>query len=97
VRVLPLVLERCSLTCQNVRMNTEPEVVLYTRPGCHLCELAAQMLVAAGACWREIDIEGEPELVGRYGLFVPVLRSATDGRDLRFPFDAESLARFLDG
>ena len=90
-------LERRSLTCQNVRMKTEPEVILYTRPGCHLCELAAQMLAAAGARWREIDIESEPELVGRYGLFVPVVRSAPDGRELRFPFDAERLARFLDG
>jgi glutaredoxin len=76
-------------------MKTEPEVILYSRPGCHLCELAAQMLAAAGARWREIDIDGDPDLAGRYGLRIPVVRIETTGRELEFPFDADSLARFL--
>jgi hypothetical protein len=77
-------------------MKTEPEVILYSRPGCHLCELAARMLAVAGVRWREIDIDGDPGLAGRYGLRIPVVRIETAGRELEFPFDADSLARFLE-
>lgn len=78
-------------------MKTASEVVLYSRPDCHLCELAAQMLDAADVTWREIDIDGDPELAARYGLLIPVVRIGTTGRELGFPFDAERLLRFLEG
>jgi len=90
-------LERRSVTCQNARMKTDPEVILYSRPGCHLCEVVAGMLDARGLRWREVDIDGDPELAERYGLLIPVLRIENTARELRFPFDAERLAQFLDG
>ncbi len=52
-------------------------VVLYTRQGCHLCEVAEQQLEAARRRYRVVveivDIDGQPELVERYGSLVPVV------------------------
>jgi hypothetical protein len=76
-------------------METTHDAILYSRPGCHLCERAARMLDAAGARWREVDIDGDAELAERYGLVIPVVRRPGSGRELAFPFDAEALAEFL--
>ncbi|WP_188037132.1 glutaredoxin family protein [Actinotalea sp. JY-7885] len=55
-------------------------VVLYVRSGCHLCEVArdvvAPVAAEAGAGVSEIDIDTAPdaaELVERYGELVPVV------------------------
>ena len=53
------------------------EVVLYTRPGCGLCEEMKEAMRSAGVeghyVLREIDIDGERALKKRYGLRIPVL------------------------
>ena len=74
-------------------------VVVYTRGGCHLCEVA--MAVVADVCaprrvgWREIDIDGEPELAARYTDQVPV--TFVDGRQHDFwRVDPGRLAAALD-
>jgi glutaredoxin len=58
------------------------DVVMYTRRGCHLCEEAWQQLCRArqrhGFRLREVDVDGDPALVERYGLEVPVV--TVDGR-----------------
>ena len=76
-------------------MKTSEPVILYTRDGCHLCERAADLLDAAGVDWRAVDIDGDAALTERYGLVIPVLRLPGSGRELAFPFDAESVAAFL--
>lgn len=76
-------------------MKTSEHVILYTRDGCHLCELAANLLDEAGIGWRAVDIDGDAALSERYGLVIPVVRRADSGRELAFPFDAERLADFL--
>jgi glutaredoxin len=54
-----------------------PEVVLYTRARCHLCEEAKEQLRAlrqhAAFELREIDIDSDPELQRRYNDEVPVI------------------------
>ena len=64
-----------------------PEVVLYTRVGCHLCDEAkeqirrAQALLSQGVggqapmpfAFREVDIDLEPDLLKRYNEEVPVV------------------------
>jgi glutaredoxin len=54
-----------------------PEVTLYHRSGCHLCEEAktaiAPLLCEFGATLREIDIEGDDTLVQRFGCDIPVI------------------------
>lgn len=58
-------------------------LALVTRPGCHLCEVAAQELdrIAAdtGEAWEEIDVESDIELEREYGDRVPVV--LLDGRE----------------
>ncbi len=53
------------------------EVTLYTRSGCHLCEVAKTVIEPAleefGAKLREVNIEGDAVLTERYGLDIPVL------------------------
>ncbi len=53
------------------------DIVLYTREGCHLCEQAGEQLERArrrhGFALRQVDIDGDPELVREYGESVPVV------------------------
>ena len=53
------------------------ELVLYSRPGCHLCdemkELIAQVLGDFEASLREVDVSTNPELETDYGEQIPVL------------------------
>lgn len=51
--------------------------VLYTRRGCHLCELAEELLAVHGQAVQIVDVDADPDLRRRYDLRVPVL--AADG------------------
>ena len=69
---------------------------LIQRDACHLCDQAYEVLVAAGVPELEsLWIDGDAALEARYGLRVPVLRRDDDGRELEWPFDAESVRKFL--
>jgi glutaredoxin len=58
-------------------------LVLYTRPGCHLCEDAkaalARVEADTGERWSEIDITGDEGLEEEYGFRIPVL--LLDGKE----------------
>jgi glutaredoxin len=53
------------------------EVTLYTRPSCHLCEDAKEvmqpLLHEFGASLREVNIDADTELTERYGRDIPVI------------------------
>jgi glutaredoxin len=53
------------------------QVVLYTRQGCHLCEIASQRLQNArrqyGFRMEAVDVDGNPELRAEHGDWVPVV------------------------
>jgi glutaredoxin len=55
----------------------EVRVVIYSRPGCHLCEDAKQIMEASGCAEEytldEINIESDPELLKRYRYDIPVI------------------------
>jgi glutaredoxin len=53
-------------------------VVLYTAHGCHLCELAREVLDAERVDYREVDITGDPRLEAEYREWLPVVE--IDGR-----------------
>lgn len=58
-------------------MKTNPHVIIYTKPGCHLCD-EAKAQIAAAACdnlytLEEINIEDDPALSKRYGWDIPVV------------------------
>jgi glutaredoxin len=52
-------------------------VVVYTKPGCHLCEdaCAAVARIAAeyDATWTAHDITGDPALMRQWAEYVPVI------------------------
>lgn len=77
-------------------MTETEKLILYTRPGCHLCELAASLLQNLACDWREVNIEGNPELEKRYGLLIPVVYSERTKKELPFPFGEEQLSRFQE-
>ena len=53
------------------------DVVVYSRKGCHLCELVKETLMKlerrGGFTWREIDVDGDLELRRQYSDEVPVV------------------------
>jgi glutaredoxin len=58
---------------------TEPEVVLYGRPECHLCDEARALLRGLdGVRLREVDIDGDDGLLAAYLERIPVVE--VDGR-----------------
>lgn len=65
---------------------TDARVVVYSREGCHLCELAeqvvAQVVAETGDDWARVDIDAEPELKQAFTDQVPV--TFVDGRQHDF-------------
>jgi glutaredoxin len=52
---------------------TKPHVIVYSRPGCHLCDEAKATLAGAGVSFEEINIESDPELLRKYKYDIPVV------------------------
>ena len=76
------------------------ELILYGRPGCHLCEdmraALEEFRPAYGFRLREIDIDCDPGLAARFGALIPVL--ALDGREIcHYHLDPVALRRALGG
>ena len=58
-------------------MPTGPvRVTLIGRPGCHLCDEARAVVERVcedlGQAWTEVDVDGDPALLERYGEEIPV-------------------------
>ena len=75
-----------------------PEVVLYTRKGCHLCEVVKESLVKLSGrgnfTWREIDVDADAELRRQFNDEVPVV--FIDGRKaFKYRMDEREFLRKL--
>jgi glutaredoxin len=75
------------------------KVVLYGKPGCHLCEdaraVVGEALAGRDVELEEVDVTLDPALEHRYGERIPVL--AVDGEELfEYFVDARALAERLD-
>jgi glutaredoxin len=73
-------------------------VVLYSRAGCHLCDVARETLLTARERLdfdlTEVDIEGDDELELEYGIRVPVVE--VDGQEaFEITVDPAELARLV--
>jgi len=67
-------------------------LVLYSRPGCHLCDGARAVLERIGEPFDEVDIDSDDELFKRYLERIPVI--ALDGEELYdFFVDEQDLRR----
>ena len=58
-------------------MNQPRQVVVYSRKGCHLCEMVKETLMKlerrGGFTWRDIDVDSDLELRRKYNDEVPVV------------------------
>jgi hypothetical protein len=74
------------------------EVTLYTRPGCHLCQDAADLLERLARRFplaiAEVDILNDVDLYERYKHSIPVIALA-GGPTLFAPIRAEELEQAL--
>jgi glutaredoxin len=71
-------------------------VFLYSRPGCHLCDRARDVLEAAGIAFEEVDITTDPALEAEYGILIPVVEQ--EGRQLfEAGMDPSELPALLHG
>ena len=65
-------------------------VVLYSRAGCHLCDAARDVLLAARSRTPfqlvEVDVAGDDLLEREYGIRIPVVE--IDGRE-RFEYEVD--------
>jgi hypothetical protein len=66
--------------------ETPPRVLLYSKPGCHLCDDAraviASVCAEAGESYDEVDITTSEDLLRAYGEQIPV--TFVDGRQHDF-------------
>ena len=57
--------------------NPRRHLILYTRPRCHPCAVAAPLVrrvaLWTGSVLREVDVDDQPELAVDYGLRIPVV------------------------
>ena len=71
-------------------------LILYQRDDCKLCDEAVALLAAARVPeFESVWIDDDAGLEARYGERVPVLRDETNGRELDWPFDLETLRDFV--
>ena len=75
-------------------------MVVYSRKGCHLCEVVKESLAKlarrGGFTWREIDVDTEPELQRQFNDEVPVV--FIDGRKaFKYHMNEQEFLRKLEG
>jgi glutaredoxin len=76
------------------------EVIVYSRAGCHLCDVVKEQLDRlrgrADFTWREVDIDSDPDLRQRYNEEVPVV--FVDGRKaFKYHLKERDFLRRLEG
>lgn len=79
-------------------MNSQVQVILYTKPGCHLCEVMKKEMAKADCAalyeLEEINIESDADLFARYRNDIPVLM--VDGVEaFRHRLTADSFRGYL--
>jgi glutaredoxin len=81
-------------------MPTPParEVIVYSRKGCHLCEIVKETLTKlhrhGGFSWREVDVDSDDELRRKFTDEVPVV--FIDGRKaFKYRMDEREFLRKL--
>ena len=79
-------------------MSSPPlQLILYVRPGCHLCDEAREALVVAGVypLVEEHDITRDPATLNALGTRIPVLARRDTGDELNWPFGVPNIREFV--
>ena len=71
-------------------------LILYTTAGCHLCELAEEILFTLSQqydiTFTCVEIGDNDDLIQRYGTRIPVI-AFEDHTELNWPFEAQDILR----
>ncbi|OMH38735.1 glutaredoxin family protein [Motiliproteus sp. MSK22-1] len=77
------------------------QLLLYTTTGCHLCEIALQLILSSQKTTEFqvelVEISDSESLVDQYGIRIPVVADKKGGAELGWPFDYEQFQQFVDG
>ena len=80
-----------------VHNNDKGTLILYSTLGCHLCDLALEVIAHCSEASQKnvcsIDIADDDDLVSRYGVRIPVIAYAD--KELGWPFTVDDLSAFL--
>jgi glutaredoxin len=60
--------------------TTATRVTIYSKPGCHLCDRAKEVVERCRVEYEVIDITNDPALIQRYGNDIPVV--LLDGQEI---------------
>ncbi len=76
-------------------------VLLMGTSGCHLCELAEQIIndhLSSNKIWliERIDIAEQEQWQAQFALFIPVLYHPESKKQLGWPFDAQQVNIFFN-
>ncbi|HZE28361.1 MAG TPA: glutaredoxin family protein [Terriglobales bacterium] len=79
-------------------MDVPRKVLVYTRKGCHLCEIVKESIVKlarrGGFVWQEVDVDTDDELRRQFNDEVPVV--FIDGRKaFKYRMDEREFLRKL--
>ena len=74
-------------------------LTLYSTAGCHLCELAEELLREAqtqvNLQWQWTEIVDSKDLMEHYAVRIPVVAEPVSGAEIGWPFDQSDLQRWL--
>jgi hypothetical protein len=72
--------------------------VLYHTEGCHLCELAHEMVTQLIPVeqFQLVDIVSDDALMSAYQTSIPVLKRISDQQALFWPFDQQQIAQLVE-
>ena len=77
------------------------EMLLMSTLECHLCDVAAEILVnhmdPARFVVDVVDIAEDDALMEKYAVRIPVLVDEVSGRELDWPFNQAQLGEFIAG
>ena len=91
-------LENAASPCYTPAMSDLRQVVVYSRKGCHLCEVVKEALgklhKRGGFDWREVDVDSDEALRRQFTDEVPVV--FIDGRKaFKYRIDEQEFLRKL--
>jgi len=79
-----------------------PEFLLYTTEGCHLCEVATQVIATVidleQVYVELVDIaeqEDSDGLIQNYGERIPVIQHVPSGKEIDWPFSVEEFQQWF--
>ncbi len=76
-------------------MSFMPELLLYSKPGCGLCDKAKALLNAANLEYTEINILENPEGMAMYAFEIPVLTDSSGHEFIKGNFSESRVAALL--